>query len=102
MAIGDRSQVAWQDAPAWQVDSAIAGVEGVLAGNSPTEQHELWCAHKRAEGWVFGPVKDAVRKTHPCLLPYHELPVEQQRKDAIYIAVVGAMARALDLTPAGA
>jgi hypothetical protein len=50
-----------------------------------------WCRSKVADGWVFGPVKDADAKTHPCLVPYDALPREQQRKDALFVAVVNAL-----------
>lgn len=89
-AIGDNSQPAWEDAPQWQKDSAIAGVEAILGNleTTPEQSHENWSAHKIAEGWVFGPVKDPVAKEHPCLVPYSELPVEQRVKDYLFGAVV--------------
>lgn len=89
---GDESQVPWSDAPEWQRESAIKGVSGALAGNTPEQQHEAWTQHKVAEGWVFGPEKDAERKTHPCLVPYAQLPPAQQVKDRVYIDTVRAVA----------
>lgn len=89
-AAGEEPSPPWPDAPDWQRDSAIAGVHAVLDGRatSPEEQHELWCAHKRADGWVYGPVKDAEAKTHPCLVPYDELPAIQRAKDETFRAIV--------------
>jgi len=95
LAIGDTSQPSWDEAPDWQKTSAQNGVAGALAGNTPEQSHESWMAEKQATGWVYGPVKDPERKQHPCIVPYGELPVEQQRKDALYVAVVKAMAAAL-------
>lgn len=40
LALGDTSQPAWDDAPEWQRTSAMKGVEGALAGNSPRQSHE--------------------------------------------------------------
>jgi hypothetical protein len=94
-ALGDRSQVPWSEAPVWQRESAIHGVRAVLAGASPAESHEVWSADKLAAGWVHGPVKDAVARTHPCLVPYDALPEAQRRKDGLYLAVVRGMAAAL-------
>jgi hypothetical protein len=91
---GDTSQVAWDDAPEWQRSSAIKGVEGVLAGNGPRESHAGWLAEKEATGWTYGPVKDPVAKTHPCMVPYDQLPPEQRAKDGIFVAVAQAMLRA--------
>lgn len=92
---GDNSQVHWEDAPENIRASALAGIDLALAGATPEQQHQGWCSFKVADGWVYGGVKDAVRKTHPCLVPYAELPTEQRAKDAIYIGVVRAFEAAL-------
>lgn len=88
--IGDHSQVPWEKAPQWQRDSATAGVESILDGTatSSEDQHELWMKHKLADGWTYGEVKDAEKKTHPCMVPYAELPASQRAKDKIFRAVV--------------
>lgn len=87
-ALGDASQVPWEDAPEWQRESARNGVAGALAGNTPEQSHESWRAEKALAGWTYGQVKDAAAKTHPCMVPYAELPPEQQAKDSIFLAVV--------------
>lgn len=71
----------------------IAGVKTELEHPeyAAADMHEAWCEFKRAEGWVYGPVKNADAKTHPCLVPYHELPVEQRIKDHLFSAIVGAL-----------
>lgn len=81
----------WDDAPEWQRTSALAGVREALDGARPVALHESWCELKRAEGWRHGPVKDAEAKTHPCLVPYVELPPEQRAKDALFHAIVRAL-----------
>jgi hypothetical protein len=35
---------------------------------------------------------DEGTKTHPCLVPFADLPEDQQRKDALFIAIVQALA----------
>lgn len=100
LAIGDTSQMEWERAPEWQRASAIAGVNGVLAGNGPEQSHESWLADKRAAGWKFGKVKDPDKREHPCFVPYADLPEEQKRKDHVFVAVVRAMADALGLAAA--
>lgn len=89
-AIGDNSQPAWDDAPQWQKDSAIAGVKAVIAnpGGKPEDSHANWLAHKLADGWTYGPVKDPATKQHPCMVAYDQLPAEQRVKDHLFIAVV--------------
>lgn len=92
--LGDSSQPAWDDAPQWQKDSALAGVDAHMASDLSAEQsHELWLEHKRKEGWTWGPVKDAEKKTHPCFCAYDELPKEQRVKDHLFRAVMGAFKR---------
>ncbi|MFB9778834.1 RyR domain-containing protein [Rhodococcus baikonurensis] len=81
----------WDDAPQWQRESAIEGVRKAIDGATHEELHESWCEFKRADGWVFGPEKDEAIKTHPCLVPYGELPAEQKSKDAVFSAIVGAL-----------
>lgn len=89
-SLGDNSQPAWEDAPDWQRESAIAGVEMHLANPdaTPEQSHESWLAQKLAAGWTYGEVKDAEKKQHPCCVPYDELPTEQKAKDHLFRAVV--------------
>ena len=91
-ALGDHSQPSWEDAPEWQRNSAIHGVEMHMQNPDagPAQSHESWMEEKVAEGWVYGEVKDPEVKTHPCLVPFDELPVEQQAKDFIFRAIVHA------------
>lgn len=88
--LGDSSQGAWDDAPQWQRDSALAGVKAIASGEagSAEVQHQLWMDHKWAAGWSHGPAKDAAAKTHPGLLSYDKLPSEQQLKVVLFRAVV--------------
>ena len=90
-AIGDHSQPPWDEAPQWQRDSAIAGVRAHMKGGlTPEQSHESWLAHKRADGWKYGPVKNPEKKEHPCCVPYAELPLEQRVKDYLFGAVVAS------------
>ena len=57
--------------------------------------HESWLAERGATGWVYGAVKDVNKKTHPCFVPYAELPPEQKSKDAIFVGVTNAFFKAL-------
>lgn len=92
LATGDTSQLHWNTAPEWQRQSAIQGARAILRGEitGPEGSHESWSAAKVADGWTFGPVKDERRKTHPCLVPFAQLPAEQQQKDVVFFAVVSA------------
>lgn len=43
--------------------------------------HEVWAQSRMAEGWTYGPVRDDVKKQHPCLVPYEELPEIEKEYD---------------------
>jgi hypothetical protein len=92
-AIGDDSQKAWNEAPEWQKDSVYKGVEFTLntPDSTPEDNHKSWLAEKEATGWKYGEVKDVEAKTHPCMLPYEQLPKEQRVKDHLFMAVVNAL-----------
>lgn len=92
-ATGDFSQAPWQAAPQWQVDSAVDGVlfRAAHPEAGPEASHDNWSATKIATGWVYGPEKDPVKKTHPCLVPFGKLPPDQQAKDKIFAAIVAAL-----------
>ncbi len=91
LAHGDTSQPAWDDAPDWQQSSARNGVLGVANGNGPRESHECWLKEKADTGWTYGAVKDPEAKTHPCFVPYDDLPPAQHAKDGIFVTVVTAI-----------
>lgn len=91
-AMGDTSQVPWVDAPEWQKFSACKGVALHLFNDvGPQASHESWMQEKIDAGWKYGPVKDAEKKQHPCLVPFDQLPREQQAKDFIFRAIVHAL-----------
>lgn len=92
-ALGDTSQLHWNEAPSWQKDSAINGVKFHLDNPdaTPADTHESWLAQKLSEGWTWGPVKDPEKKQHPCCCPYNELPSEQRAKDYLFKGVVDVM-----------
>jgi hypothetical protein len=87
---GDNTQVPWEMAPEWQRHSAIEGVKYFYDNPQATgeEMHNNWKAQKVAEGWIYGEVKDAVRQTHPCIVPYNKLPFSQRVKDFLFLSVV--------------
>lgn len=87
----DYSQWPWDSAPEWQKESAINGVKFIVRNNGkvdPEAQHENWMILKLAQGWQYGNEKNADKKTHPCLLPYADLPEEQRIKDHLFGAIV--------------
>lgn len=88
-AMGDLSHLPWDQAPEWQRDSAMKGVQAHYSsgGMTPEESHGAWLIEKQRTGWVYGMVKNPEKKEHPCMVPYVDLPVEQRAKDFIFGAI---------------
>jgi hypothetical protein len=85
-AIGDHPPLPWEDVREGMTTAVLEHL--VNPKTTPAESHERWMAAKLREGWTYGPQKDAAAKTHPCMRPYHELPVAQRAKDFLFGAVV--------------
>lgn len=93
IAMGDYSQVPWDQAPDWQKISARKGVMFCIENpDAPASaNHDSWSREKISTGWIHGAVKDPVAKTHPCLVPFDQLPPEQKVKDVVFKAIVATM-----------
>ena len=91
---GDHTQEPWDEMTEWKRNSTLIGVDMFLAdiATTPEQLHESWLANHVAEGWVYGETKDPEKKTHPCLVPYDELPITQRLKDIMFSAVVRGVA----------
>ncbi|MBL0731265.1 MAG: hypothetical protein JJW03_00200 [Desulfosarcina sp.] len=91
--IGDNSQPIWEDAPEWQTESALFGVE--LYKENPnlpdSALHDSWMEQKVSDGWIYGLIKDADKKEHPCIVPFEALPEDQKAKDTLFSAVVSSL-----------
>ena len=89
----DLTQKSWEEAEPWQRESARMGVKFRLDNPDAKEnaQHNAWMSDKIQSGWVYGEVKDADKKTHPCIVPFEELPIFQQQKDKLFCAIVDAL-----------
>lgn len=97
-SIGDDTQLPWEQAPLWQKISAVKGVLYHLwfyPAFNPQASHESWLREKEAAGWKYGEVKDAEAKTHPCFVPYDQLPTDQKIKDALFINIIHAVVKSL-------
>ena len=43
--------------------------------------HDVWAVRRLAEGWKHGAKRDDTAKTHPCLVPYADLPESEKAYD---------------------
>ena len=58
---------------------------------SEEDYYDFGQEDKVKDGWVYGEVKDTIAKTHPCLVPFEQLPEFQQKKDKLFRAIVNAL-----------
>ena len=40
--------------------------------------HDVWARRRLAEGWIYGPERDEVKKEHPSLVPFEDLPESEK------------------------
>ena len=43
--------------------------------------HEVWAETRIQQGWTYGEQRNDELKTHPCLIPYEELPESEKEFD---------------------
>ncbi len=43
--------------------------------------HDVWSLNRINDGWTYGSVRDDAKKTHPCLVPYEDLPESEKEYD---------------------
>lgn len=88
--ISEGNPLSWDDSSEEIRQSAIDGVKSVI--NDPTitpeKSHNNWMRWRESNGWVFGEVKDEEAKTHPCMVPYNELPEDERVKDQVFVDTV--------------
>ena len=59
------------------LDSEIRALGEMLSKNT----HEVWAKKRMDEGWIWGTERDDEKKTHPCLVPYDQLPERERDYD---------------------
>ena len=53
----------------------------VLVEKMSKNVHEVWAETRVSQGWTYGEQRNDELKTHPCLIPYEELPEEEKEYD---------------------
>ena len=43
--------------------------------------HEVWAETRIRQGWTYGEQRNDKLKTHPCLVPYEDLPEQEKEYD---------------------
>lgn len=52
-----------------------------LAEEMSKNVHEVWAETRLRQGWTYGEQRDDELKTHPCLIPYEDLPEAEKEYD---------------------
>jgi hypothetical protein len=60
-----------------ELDAEILELCELIAKNT----HEVWSVGRIRDGWTYGELRDDENKTHPCLIPYEELPESEKEYD---------------------
>lgn len=47
--------------------------------------HEIWAQKRIQDGWVYGQQRDDAKRTHPCLVPYEQLPESEKEYDRVLV-----------------
>lgn len=53
----------------------------VLIEQMAKNVHEVWAQSRIEQGWTYGNERSDALKTHPCLVPYEELPEVEKAYD---------------------
>ena len=53
----------------------------VLIEQMSKNVHEVWSETRIQQGWTYGEQRNDELKTHPCLIPYEELPESEKEYD---------------------
>lgn len=62
-------------------DVELDGVLLELTEKLAENVHEMWALGRINDGWRYGEKRDDVAKTHPCLVPYSQLPDSEKEYD---------------------
>jgi hypothetical protein len=63
-------------------DTAALGIDLTeLIEALAAHAHDEWAAQRLSDGWVWGESRCDIKKTHPCLVPYDQLPDTEKAYD---------------------
>jgi hypothetical protein len=90
---GDPVSSTWECLEESDRERTVNGVAFALRNEdpSPEQMHDNWCKDMYADGYEAGEKLDRENLTHPNLVPYDELPVQQQAKDALFSGIVSSL-----------
>jgi hypothetical protein len=69
----------------------VHGVQRIIAGAGPVENHRGWVKEMTSDGWRRGERKDRQERTHPNLVDWFDLPAPERLKDELFWLITGRM-----------
>jgi hypothetical protein len=90
--LGENLEPTWGNMSPDTKASLRDAVGAVIDGTTdPKALHERWLRYRKANGWKLGKARDKRAKVDPFLVAWEELPLWQQTKAKLIIAVVLAI-----------
>ena len=98
-AIGGRAfNPTWEEyGESKRQDLINAIINTVKDPQTPQASHENWCVAMEKAGWSKDIKLDYNRKTHPNMVPYDQLPFEEQFKDQLYMGIASIFCAGLGI-----
>jgi len=80
---------------------SVAGALMELSERLAEHNHDIWALNRLRQGWVRGPRRDDERKTHPCLVPYADLPESEKDidRDTVVAVIKAILASGHEIRP---
>jgi hypothetical protein len=75
------------DTSAVEVEGHLVALTELLANHA----HDLWALQRLSEGWTWGPTRCDTARTHPCLVPYEDLPESEKEYDRNTLGTIRAV-----------
>ena len=95
---GFTSNLSWEEIRESERLGLIHAITNMVKDpQTPQTSHERWCVAREADGWTKDVVYNYHRKTHPNLIPYDQLPFEEQFKDQLYMGIASIFCAGLGI-----
>lgn len=90
MHFNEPANAAWDELDDESRHRALIGVAKAaeMPDMTPPECHKLWVESMAKDGYRYGEQIDYVRKEHPAMVPYTQLPEPQKLKTQLFLAIV--------------
>jgi hypothetical protein len=88
----------WDNIPNVIYNNYIASVEWLKLNqfSDASDLHERYCGILKNQGWEYGVEMDLKRKTHPKIMEFHTLPIEQQAKTHLFKEIFDALLEVME------